>query len=49
MPGLAAEFLRQAEMCRQNGEAATCAPDKADWLALAKEWHRLAEEADPKD
>ena len=48
MPDLAAEFLRRAEMCRQNSEAATCARDRAEWGTLAEEWHRLAEEADPK-
>jgi hypothetical protein len=48
MPDLAAEFLRRAEMCRQNGDAATYARDKAEWITLAKEWQRLAEEVDPK-
>jgi hypothetical protein len=49
MSDLAKEFLHRAEMCRQNGQAATHARDKVDWVTLAKEWHRLAEEADPKD
>jgi hypothetical protein len=47
MPELAAELLQRAEMCRQNSETATRARDKAEWGALAEEWHRLAEEADP--
>jgi hypothetical protein len=49
MTDLAAYFLQRAEKCRQNEDAATCARDKADWITLAKEWHRLAEEVDPKD
>jgi hypothetical protein len=48
MPELAAELLRRAEMCRQNAESAARARDKADWITLAKEWHSVAEEADPK-
>jgi hypothetical protein len=48
MQDVAAEFLRRAEMCRRNGETASSNRDKVDWLELADEWHRLAEEVDPK-
>jgi hypothetical protein len=47
MSDLALEFRQRAEMCLQNAETATHEQDKTDWLKLAEEWLRLADEVAP--
>jgi hypothetical protein len=47
MSDLASEFRQRAEMCLRNAETATHERDKTDWLKLAEEWLRLADEVDP--
>lgn len=41
-----AEYRQRAEGCRVQALAAWAVDDKTAWLAMAKEWMRLGEEAE---
>jgi hypothetical protein len=44
--GSAERYRQNADDCRQRSLHARAAADKANWLKIAKEWQKLAEEVD---
>jgi hypothetical protein len=44
--GSAERYRQNADDCRQRSLQARTAADKANWLKIAEEWQKLAEEVD---
>jgi hypothetical protein len=42
-------YRQNADDCRQRSMQARAAADKANWLKIAEEWQKLAEEVDLAD
>ena len=42
----AAEYRQKAEECRLHGLEARSVQERIDWLGMAEEWMKLAEEAE---
>jgi len=45
----AERYRQNADDCRQRSLQARTAADKANWLKIAEEWQKLAEEVDVAD
>ena len=46
MMGSAERYRQNADDCRQRSLQARAPADKANWLKIAEEWQKLAEEVD---
>jgi hypothetical protein len=46
MMGSAERYRQNADDCRQRSLQARLPVDKANWLKIAEEWQKLAEEVD---
>jgi hypothetical protein len=49
MTGPAERYRQNADDCRQRSLQARLPVDKANWLKIAEEWQKLAEEVDPAE